>query len=108
MTVLILEYPRSAKTYILRTNCLTDAQFDIILPDKSLQGAEMLTLVGKTESDCRLQCMLNYRCKSINYCHANEICQLNSKIIGDVRTNLVSRKGCQYKSTNYSSMKVSQ
>ena len=86
---------------------MTDAQFDIILPDQSLQGAELLTLIGKTESECRLQCMLNYRCKSINYCPTDELCQLNSKILGDVRTNLYNKNGCQYKSTNYSSLKVS-
>ena len=86
---------------------MIDAQFVITIHNMSLEGAEILTLTGKTENDCRLECMLNDRCKSFNFCNGTNTCQLNCKIAGDAETNLVNQEGCVYKSTNNSAMKVS-
>ena len=85
---------------------MMDAQFVISIQDKFLEGAELLNLRGETESDCAFECMLNDRCQSINFCHWTNTCHLNSGTAGDAKANLVNRKGCEYKSTNYSSMKV--
>ena len=85
---------------------MIDAHFVVTIPGKYLRGGELLNLDRRTESDCYLACMLNYRCKSVSFCHGNNTCQLNSKIVGDAKTNLESKDRCDYKSTDYSSMKV--
>ena len=100
------EQPTCVQPHILRTNCTVDGPFVITLYNKSLQEALLVTVNEASQDHCHTQCLLNDHCKSVNYHSDNKICELNSKTLGDSKTELKSMMGWMYQSTNYSSMAV--
>ena len=85
---------------------MCDGQFIISHPGKVLFGA-VLSTSQRNEIDCESACLMDGRCKSINFNTNSGLgCQLNSKIVGDYNTDFIEKIGWTYKSTNFSAKQV--
>eukprot|EP00794_Sanderia_malayensis_P017789 gene17789-19566_t len=73
--------------------------------DYVLQGSVVNTLLFLSQEECKLECLFNTRCKSINSENGgNGTCELNSKTPEDIRDNvtLSVKRGWTFATTNYS------
>ena len=95
----------SVSCFILRNECMVDAQFVITYSGKALDGA-VISRFSESEQDCRERCMKDDQCKSININNNRRKCELNNKIAGDNGTLFVTRDGWKYKTTNFSERQV--
>ena len=84
---------------------MTDAQFVISYSGKVLDRAAISNF-SVSEEDCQHRCMEDNRCKSINIDENGTRCELNNKIVGDSGTQLVTKAGWKYKTTNFSEKQV--
>ena len=91
--------------FILRNECIADAQFVVTHPGKVLEGA-VISRFYHSEEDCQFSCMEDFRCKSINFHDNRSLCELNSKIAGDFKTKFTERVGWKYKTTNFTGKQV--
>ena len=89
---------------ILRLQCKYFANFTKIQPNIVLQGSVIVTLLFKSEHECRFECTMNRHCKSFNKENqGDQRCELNSKTTVDIKdfSTMVWRPGWTLHSTDY-------
>ena len=96
---------------ILRLPCKSTAEFSVVIRNMALTGFVIEEMPHVCLAECKMQCLFNEKCKSINYkAQGSQLCQLNSKTSEDSQDAdavLHNQNGWTFLSTNYTSSMVS-
>ena len=79
------------------------ASFDVVYPQKSLNGSLIWRFFGISWDDCNENCMLFGRCKSMNFIDDGKttagICEINNREVQGKESELVDRTNSYYVET---------
>ena len=97
------------ESHILRLSCKLFGNFSAMYSNRALHaGFAFKTLEHVSTEECKLECMKNNACKSINTIKTDAICQLNNRSVEDQNDNVstVEKEGWTYYSTMYNETQV--
>ncbi|XP_065053308.1 neurogenic locus notch homolog protein 1-like [Rhopilema esculentum] len=104
-------FETSCHCYLLRLRCKSYANFSIKATGHLLEGSLIQEIYGIDLNECKLHCVLNQQCKSINIKYdGSGLCQLNNKSSHDMKdkVNLTNNNDWEFYTTNYSVRAVGQ
>ena len=83
-----------------------DAKFAEYRRAKRLIGAVLATYTSTQIETCVRKCITFKQCKSFNFLSDQELCELNSKIVGETGVHLQQDQGWLYAHTSVNQTKV--